>query len=296
MAFEPWQPLWAGQHNLMETVAIVGAGLIGASFGLALRKAGFGGKIIGVSSPGAIAEAKAAGAIDFSATLEEACKSADLIYLSQAVDRITETLPLIARLVRAGALITDAGSVKAVIVQKAATLPGLSFIGGHPLAGKEVRGAAAADPDLFRGRPYVLTPQQGPQSKHEAALRAYLARMGAHVVELTAEEHDRATAFTSHLPQLLSTALANTLQRQKNNNFGSVFGPGLLDMTRLAMSSPELWKAILANNRENVVQALDVFAGCLAELREALNAGGLDEQFHFGREFAESLRTLKRIE
>jgi prephenate dehydrogenase len=280
----------------MKTVAIVGAGLIGASFALALRKAGFGGKIIGVSSPGAIAEAKAAGAIDSSANLEEACKSADLIYLSQSVDRIAETLPLIGRFACADVLVTDAGSVKGVIVKKAATLPGTSFIGGHPLAGKELRGAAAADADLFRGRPYVLTPRQGPPSKHEATLRAYLARMGAHIVELTAEEHDRATAYTSHLPQLLSTALASTLQAQKNDNFGSVFGPGLLDMTRLAMSSPELWTAILADNRDNVLQALDTFADCLAQVRKAVIECSLDYHFNSGRVFAESLRTLKRSE
>jgi prephenate dehydrogenase len=280
----------------METVAIAGVGLIGASFGLALRKAGFPGRIIGVSSPGAVAEAKAVGAIDTSATLEQACRSADLIYLSRTVDRIIESLPQIARFVRAGALITDAGSVKVAIVKKAAILPGISFIGGHPLAGKEVRGAAAADPDLFRGRPYVLTPRQGPRSEHEQAFRSYLDLMGARVLELTAEEHDRATAFTSHLPQLLSTALASTLEQQKNENFTNVFGPGLLDMTRLAMSSPELWAAILANNHQNVLQALDSLTACLAQLREALIAGGLDSHFLSGRAFAESLRTLKRVE
>jgi prephenate dehydrogenase len=120
--------------------------------------------------------------------------------------------------------------------------------------------------------------------------------MGAHIVELTAEEHDRATAYTSHLPQLLSTALASTLQAQKNDNFGSVFGPGLLDMTRLAMSSPELWTAILANNRDNVLQALDTFADCLAQVRKAVIECSLDYHFNSGRVFAESLRTLKRSE
>ena len=280
----------------METVAIVGAGLIGASFGLALRKAGFQGELVGVSSPGAIEEAKAAGAISSSATLEEAANAADLIYLSQTVDRIMETLPKLARCARPGALITDAGSVKTTIVKTAAALPGISFIGGHPLAGKEVRGAAAADPDLFRGRPYVLTPRQGMQSEYEAIFRTYLHRMGAHTVELTADEHDRATAFTSHLPQLLSTTLASALEQQKNENFGGVFGPGLLDMTRLAMSSPELWKAILANNRENVLQALDTFAGCLAQVRQALMNGSLEEQFLSGRTFSEKLRTPKRNE
>lgn len=280
----------------METVAIVGAGLIGASFGLALRKAGFQGKIVGVSSPRAVAEAKTAGAIDSAATLEKAGGSSDLIYLSQPVDRIAETLPLIARFARPGALITDAGSVKATIVKTAATLPDISFIGGHPLAGKEVRGAASADADLFRGRPYVLTPRQGPPSEHETTFRTYLDRMGAHIVELAAEEHDSATAFTSHLPQLLSTTLASTLEGQKNENFRSVFGPGLLDMTRLAMSSPELWTAIFSNNRENVLQALDAFTASLAQVRKALIDCSLEEQFLSGRSFAASLRTSKRIE
>ena len=163
----------------METVAIVGVGLIGASFGLALRRAGFRGAIVGVSNPEALAEAKAAGAIDSSASLADACSTADLVYLSQTVDRIVETLQLLGPFVRPGTLVTDAGSTKTAITKQAArSLPDAGFIGGHPLAGKEKRGASAAEANLFDGRPYVLTPPQGPVTPHLPVFRNYLERMG----------------------------------------------------------------------------------------------------------------------
>jgi prephenate dehydrogenase len=279
----------------METVAIVGVGLIGASFGLALRKAGFRGTIVGVSKPEALEEAKAIGAIDSSASLMEACAAADLVYLSQTVDRIVETLQLLRPCVRPDVLITDAGSTKSTITQQAAkSLPDVAFIGGHPLAGKEKRGASAADATLFEGRPYVLTPLQGPVTPHLPSFRSYLQRMGARLMELTAEEHDQAAAFTSHLPQLLSTVLASTLNLQKNENFDKVYGPGLLDMTRLAMSSSDLWAAILANNQASVLTALDAFADQLAALRAAVVSNDIHKFFESGESFAASLRMPNR--
>ena len=136
----------------METVAIVGVGLIGASFGLALRKAGFSGEILGVSSPSATDAAKQLGAISREASLEEAAARADLLYLSQTVDRILRTIADLGPLLRPGTLVTDAGSTKASIVRHAQEcLPSGAFLGGHPMAGKETSGAAAADADLFQG-------------------------------------------------------------------------------------------------------------------------------------------------
>src|SRR5690242_8188660 len=129
----------------METVAIVGVGLIGASFGLALRKAGFRGEILGVSSQAATDAAKQVGAISREASLEEASERADLLYLSQTVDRILGTIVDLGPLVRPGTLVTDAGSTKMSVVERAREcLPRGSFLGGHPMAGKETRGAAAA--------------------------------------------------------------------------------------------------------------------------------------------------------
>ncbi|MFZ0589071.1 MAG: prephenate dehydrogenase/arogenate dehydrogenase family protein [Bryobacteraceae bacterium] len=279
----------------MEAVAIVGVGLIGASFGLALKRAGFQGSIIGVSSPGALAEAEAVGAISSSLPLRDACRIADVVYLSQTVDRILETLAFLRPYLKSDALVTDAGSIKQAIVQQAAKcLPDIAFLGGHPLAGKETRGARAADPALFEGRPYILTPPLGPPSPHTHIFRAYLEQMGARIVEIEPEEHDEAAAFTSHLPQLLSTALAATLELAQNDNFLRVHGPGLASMTRLAASSPELWSPILAGNQPQVLNALDAFTQRLALLREAVLAGDISDIFRSGQSFAAQLREPSR--
>jgi prephenate dehydrogenase len=280
----------------MQTVAIVGVGLIGASFGLALRRIGFQGEILGVSSEAALREAQSVGAISCSASLNEAARNADLIYLSQTVDRIVDTLPLLADHVQPGVLVTDAGSTKVTILSKASLyLPHVSFLGGHPLAGKEVRGAAAADPHLFRGRPYVLTPVQGPPSPHLQPFREALQTMGAIVLEAPAEEHDRALAFTSHLPQLVATALAATLQDKDDPAFQALHGAGLLDMTRLALSSADLWSAILAQNRENVLTALNDFIERCTKLRDSVLRDDIVEIFQTGQKFATWVRSEKNL-
>ena len=267
----------------MRCAAIVGTGLIGGSFGLALRKAGFQGSIIGVSSDRSIAEALTRGAIDRGASLADACAEADLIFLSQPISGILETLRKLDPLVRSGALVTDAGSTKKKIVAEAArSLSRCTFLGGHPMAGKESRGAAAADADLFRGRPWVLTEDLD----HPVArvLRKWIALVGAREVILDAAAHDTLVAWSSHLPQLASTALASVLG-DKAPAAAQVTGPGLLDMTRLAMSSYDLWSDILDTNREAVRIALDAYIEKLRELR-----AGYETEFASGSAFAKSLR------
>jgi prephenate dehydrogenase len=274
----------------METVAIVGVGLIGASFGLALRKAGFSGEILGVSSPSAIRTAKDMGAISREASLGEAAAHADLIYLSQTVDRILATIADLGPLVRPGTLVTDAGSTKMSVVQRAREcLAGGSFLGGHPMAGKETSGAAAADANLFEARLYLLTPS-GQEGQRAAEFREWLHRIGAITRDIGPEEHDRTVAFTSHLPQLLSTALAATLQSQQNPNFHAIHGPGLLDLTRLALSPFDLWSSILSENREHVLSALDAYIEQLIRARAGLESGQLHPLFLAGRGFAADLR------
>jgi prephenate dehydrogenase len=275
----------------MRTVAIVGVGLVGTSFALAIRKAGFAGEIIGVSSPDALWAARKLGAISDSAALEEACRRADLIYLSQPVDRILSTISQLGPLAASGTLVTDAGSTKLSIVRKAAEcLPHTEFIGGHPMAGKEKSGAEEGDANLFRGRPYVLTPSIGPPSPHAASFRGLLERIGAHIVEMDAQEHDRAVAFTSHLPQLVSTVLACTLAHQENDYLQQIFGTGLLDMTRLALSSEGLWTSILAENREAALRALDAFQEQLGRARQAVATNNLRGLFSSGESFASTIR------
>ncbi len=278
----------------METVAIVGVGLIGGSFGLALRKAGFRGTIVGVSSEASVRAALERGVIDRSATLEQAARSADLLYLAQPIGRILDTLHHLDPLVRPEALVTDAGSTKHAIVTAAHKLVRrCQFLGGHPLAGKEKRGAAEADADLFRGRTYVLTPG-APEELNTPAARGFVewvGRIGAKVVVLGAAEHDRLVSFTSHLPQLASTALAATVAENLTAAEDlQVAGPGLIDSTRLALSAYELWRDILATNTESIEQALTAYINELEQLRENLRTRGAQQEFVRGADLASRLR------
>jgi prephenate dehydrogenase len=277
----------------IRTVAIAGTGLIGCSFALAIKQAGFAGELLGVSSPGAIDAALQAGAIARAVSLEEAAARAELIYLAQPVDRILTTLRAIGPLVRPDCLVTDAGSTKTEIVKTAAeSLPSTTFIGGHPLAGKEQRGAEAADASLFRGRPYVLTPDSQAHPVRFAEFQDWLEHIGAEIVEMTPAEHDAAVAFTSHLPQILSTALAETLRQQENPQLQRVFGPGLLDMTRLALSGADLWASILASNREQVLSALDALLCSLQGVRDTVEGGDVAPFFRSAAQFAAAIRKL----
>ena len=274
----------------MKTVAIVGTGLIGASFGLALRKAGFEGAILGVSSASAIAAAAAEGAIDRGVPLEEAAGSADLIFLSQTIGRILDTIRHLEALVAPGALVTDAGSTKCEIADTAAAhLTRCQFLGGHPMAGKEKRGAEAAGGDLFQGRPWVLTPLDRTELETAPAREfvRWLRRIGAVPVVLDPDRHDRLVAITSHLPQLASTALAATVSAADRPD---ISGSGLIDMTRLAMSSYDLWRDILATNAGHIDRALAAYIQELEHIRENLRTRQLQEEFERGSRLAAMIR------
>ena len=278
----------------MRTVTIVGTGLIGASFGLALRRAGFEGAILGVSSPAAIAEALAVGAVDRGLPLAEAVPQSDLIFLAQAIGRILDTIRHLDPLLREGALVTDAGSTKCEIVDLARqSITRGQFLGGHPMAGKESRGAAAADAELFRGRTWALTPDDPAELETPAAcdFRGWLDRIGARLTVLDCDEHDRVVALTSHLPQLASTALAATLAEHVHSPaLLAVSGPGALDMTRLALSSYDLWRDILATNTEHIERALGRYIQELEHLRENLRTRQLQAEFQKGAVLAGRLR------
>ncbi|MGA2116908.1 MAG: prephenate dehydrogenase/arogenate dehydrogenase family protein [Bryobacteraceae bacterium] len=277
----------------MRQVTIVGTGLIGASLGLALKKAGFDGAIVGVSSPMALAAAVECGAIDRGAPLAEAVPAADLVFLSQAIGRILDTIRRLDPLVKPGALVTDAGSTKCEIVDLARQfLTRCQFLGGHPMAGKESRGAAAADAELFRGHPWALTPDQPNELETPAAreFRRWLERMGARIAVLDCDAHDRLVARTSHVPQLASTALAAVLEAQWQGAVPPLYGPGLKDMTRLALSSYDLWRDIVATNTDHIARALGDYIQELEHLRENLRTRQLQEEFGKGAAFATRLR------
>ena len=278
----------------MNSVAIVGTGLIGASFGLALRQAGFIGPILGVSSERALADAVAVGAIDRGVTLAEAAGQAELVFLSQSIGRILDTLRHLDPLLRPGALVTDAGSTKNEIVDHARQfIRRGQFLGGHPMAGKELRGAAAAEAGLFQGCTWVLTPDE-PAELETPAARAFvdwLDRIGARVVALDCDEHDRVVAFTSHLAQLASTALASSVgENLSEERHLRVAGPGLRGMTRLALSSYDLWRDILATNTEHIDRALSRYVQKMEYIRDNLRTRQLQNEFARAADLAARLR------
>ena len=278
----------------MKKAAIVGTGLIGASFGLALRAAGFDGEIVGVSSERALAGALEVGAVDRAAPLAEAVGEADLVFLSQTIGRILDTIRHLDPLVKPGALVTDAGSTKSEIVDTALqSITRCQFLGGHPMAGKESRGPQSAEAGLFQGRPWVLTPTEPAELETDAAgeFADWLERIGARQVVLDAAEHDRLVAMTSHLPQLASTALAATLADTRGTE---VSGSGLMDMTRLALSSYDLWRDILATNAGHIERALAAYIQELEHIRENLRTRQLQEEFERGARLAEKLRRARQ--
>lgn len=266
----------------MKVASVVGVGLIGGSFALALRKAGFSGKIIGVSSPATVEAALARGVIDEALPLAEAAAQSDLIYLATPIEGILEVLENLDPFVRPGAVITDAGSTKAAIVHRAADkIHRGCFVGGHPMAGKQTRGVAEADADLFRGRPYVLT------SPH-AGLESWIEKIGARIVILDAREHDRLVALSSHLPQLISTALALSIANEPGAM--RVAGPAAADLTRLALSPYEIWRDIFATNSESIDAALGGFIEKLEQLRRILRAPEIEREFDRAAQAAQALR------
>jgi prephenate dehydrogenase len=242
---------------LFERCAVVGTGLLGASFGLAVKRAGMVGEVVGVSSPAVVERAIAVGAVDRPMTLDAAVRWADLVLLARPIHGIIAAMRECGAAVRADALVTDVGSTKELICKVAEEVfpPGV-FVGGHPMAGKESRGPDAASGELFEGRTWVLTREEG-------RLRRLIEAVGARVLVMDAAAHDRNVALSSHLPQLVSTALMSYLS-ERGTEWESVAGPGIRDMSRLALSSYELWGDILETNAANVEGALD---GLIAELQ-----------------------------
>ncbi|MCC6588738.1 MAG: prephenate dehydrogenase/arogenate dehydrogenase family protein [Bryobacterales bacterium] len=276
---------------MFSKIGIVGVGLIGSSFALALRKAGFDGSVLGVSSPPTIEAAIRCGVIEEGVTLERAAAECDLLYLAQPIVRIVAVLEKLGTtLLKKGILITDAGSTKRTIVRTAGrVLPPDVFVGGHPMAGKETRGPENADPDLFIDRTYFLTPSEKTANYEE--LVSWVRKIGSNPIEVDADAHDRMVSLTSHLAQLASTALAVTVDTELGPDQARIAsGSGLRDMTRLALSDWEIWADIVATNTEQIDIALKSYIEQLQSIRTRLTSGTLQPAFGVGEKFAKSLR------
>ncbi|MYB53957.1 MAG: prephenate dehydrogenase/arogenate dehydrogenase family protein [Acidobacteriia bacterium] len=272
----------------IATVTVAGVGLIGGSFALALRRLGYCGRILGVSSPETLEVATRLGVIDDGCGLETALPQSDLVYMAQPVERIIGQLDQVRKLVPKHALVTDAGSTKSAIMERARTLfeDGPHFVGGHPMAGKEGRGVRVAEAELFQGALYALVPtgESLPESPVVEEFCGWLDAMGCRRRVMPASQHDRVVAWTSHLPQLVSTALAAAIGTQlQDGRELEIAGDGLRDMTRLAASPHAVWSGILKTNPGPIDEALAAVVQELEGLRDALNDGSAEEHFQRGQ-------------
>ncbi|HKW36085.1 MAG TPA: prephenate dehydrogenase/arogenate dehydrogenase family protein [Candidatus Acidoferrum sp.] len=287
--------------HLISRVTILGTGLIGGSFGLALRKYTTDTCVSGWDRTEVVSDAHARGAIDapFYGDLAPALQDADLIYIALPIAATIDLLPEIARRAPAHALVTDACSTKARITQAAEeAFPaghGLLFLGGHPMAGKELSGIAQADADLFRGNTYALIGASSSQEDPRiSAFVKILEKIGARPLWLGDQQHDYGVGLASHLPQLAAVALAGFLYDRLDENGLPITlaGPGLRDSLRLAGSSYATWRDIVLTNQEVLSAALDLFARRLDDLRERLASRDLEADFDAANELYKLLRSL----
>jgi prephenate dehydrogenase len=274
-------------------VVIFGAGLIGGSFSLALRKAGAIGEVVGFGrSMATLEQAKQLGILDRIGhdVAKEVC-DADIVLLATPVAQMTDIFTRIAPHLGAHTLVTDGGSTKSDVVAAArAHLDNKisQFIPAHPIAGAEKSGAAAALPDLYVGKKVVLTPLPENSKDSVARVRKAWELCGAVVSELTAAQHDTVFAAVSHLPHLLSFALVHDLaQRDNRDQLLSFAASGFRDFTRIAASSPEMWRDISLANREALLVEVKRYADELYVVYQALqnnDAAKLEEIFSLARE------------
>lgn len=274
-------------------VVIFGVGLIGGSFSLALRKAGAVTEVVGFGrSAATLNEAKQLGILDrIGDDVEREVSDADIVLVATPVAQMAEIFKRIAPYLGAHTLVTDGGSTKGDVVAAARANLGdklSQFIPAHPIAGGEKSGASAALADLYQGKRVVLTPMAENTKDAVARIRKAWEICGANVSELTAEQHDTVFAAVSHLPHLLSFALVHDLAKRDNKEqLLSFAASGFRDFTRIAASSPEMWRDICMANRDALMVELQQYAAELYVLHQALernDAAKLEEIFSLARE------------
>lgn len=267
----------------LDTVAIVGVGLIGGSIGLALRRRGLARQVIGIGHRAeSLRVALHRGAVTRTTLdLAEGVADAEWVVVCTPVAHIAGDVRAAAEHCRPGAIITDAGSTKAQIVEQVGSpLPrGVRFVGSHPLAGGERSGPAAADAELFVDRLVVVTPTESTATVDVARVSEFWQALGARRVTMTVNEHDRLLASASHLPHLVAAVLAAATPEEAL----PLTATGWADSTRIASGDPELWRQILASNRASVLKSLRQFDDVLAAIRDALQAGDDERVFEILR-------------
>ena len=276
------------QSSSIRQITIIGTGLIGGSLGLALRKNGFPGRIIGCDRPKILMRAKRAAAIHAGVTHPvEACKGSDVVVLATPVGVIIELIERLAPTLSSETLLTDVGSTKAQVVSRAQKSFGSEtaqqFLAGHPMAGKENSGIEFADANLFYGAVWFLTPVPGQKIKagRIAEYVAWIKKIGARMEILDADAHDQLCAWISHVPQMISTALAATLVSEYSESAPLLESGGraLREMTRIAASPYSMWRDIALTNKTQIAEALQKLEQELAHIRENLGTRELELAF-----------------
>jgi len=276
------------QSTSFRQITIIGTGLIGGSFGLAAKANGFRGKIVGCDRKQVLAKAKKIGAIDVAiADPLTACKNSDLVLLATPVGGIIELIEKLGPHLSPETLLTDVGSTKSAVVRAAQESFGgrgaCRFLGGHPMAGKENSGIEFADAEMFKGAVWFLTPikEQTARANSIAAFSALVRKFGVEIISLDAAEHDRLCAWISHVPQMISTALASALVEEYGENAPllEAGGRALREMTRIASSPYSMWRDIAITNKKQISDALLKLEQELAHIRENLNTRELEEEF-----------------
>lgn len=283
----------------MKQVTIIGTGLIGGSLALALKHRRLVERVIGSDRAAVLEEARRRGAIDDGREdARAACEGSDVVVLATPVGAIIDLLERLGPILPETTLLTDVGSTKLQIVERARAVFGdradERFLPGHPMAGKEVGGIEQADAGLFAGAVWLFTPgklsaenaeRQSPQREFVDAVRTIAAR----VIEMEAERHDRLCAWISHLPQFVSTAMAAALEEEFGDDpdVHAIGGRALREMTRLATSPYSMWRDIAITNESHVQEALLALEQRLAHVRENLRTRELEQEFERAKEFRE---------
>jgi prephenate dehydrogenase len=278
----------------LQQIMIAGTGHMGGSFALALKQRGFEGRIVGYDREPVLRRAREISAIDSgSSELAQAIAGAQVVLLATPVGTIMDLLDRLAPALPADVLITDVGSTKREILEHARSVLGADatprFLAGHPMAGKERGGIENADGSLFENAVWLVTPQPGQEiaTGRAGEFLELVRRVGARVVCMDAERHDRLCAWISHLPQMLSTALAATVMDEFGDDpqLQAIGGRALREMTRIAASPYSMWRDIALTNSDNLQEALQRLEQRLAHIRENLRTGELRREFEAGNRF-----------
>jgi len=266
-----------------RSVAIIGTGLLGGSLGMALRKRGLCEKVIGVGrTKERMQVALDLGAIDeYSLDLAEACGKADLIVCCTPVEKLIEDMPTVLKSARPDAIITDVGSVKSSIIEAAQGDP--RFIGSHPMAGSENAGVEAANPDLFVGKPWAITPVASSSNRAIAASRSIGSAIGSVVYMMAPDQHDQIVAVISHLPHIMATALARLAYDDavRNPDVVRMAAGSFTSATRVASSPAAIWRDICLTNKQPILDSINGYIEQLKDIRARIESDEADDIYDY---------------